>query len=113
MNTAKPYTIRNTKRKSQPTKQIAYKMEHNKMESTISKLQLNQEFSDKVELFDYLDIYLPPTGNKRDAAIKKLLCYISYESLDENRIRITEIYKTPIPWIDGRSKGNHRKKQTE
>lgn len=111
MNVAKPYTKRNEKRKDQPTKQIIYKIQHNKIQSTISKLQLNQEFANTVELFDYLDIYLPDSGNQRKTVIQKLLCYINYTSSDSGqKIYITDIYETPIPWIDGRSQGNHRKK---
>ena len=114
MNAAKPYTKRNRKRKEQPTQQIAYKIQHNKMQSAISKLQLNQEFANAVELFDCLDIYLPNSGNQRETVIQKLLCYINYASFDSSqKIYITDIYETSIPWIDGRSQGNHRKKQIE
>ena len=84
---------------------------YNKIQFAISKLQLNQEFANTVELFDYLDIYLPDSGTQRKTVIQKLLCYINYTSSDfGQKIYITDIYKTPILWIDGRSQGNHRKK---
>ena len=107
MNTTKLYTIRNTKRKSQPTKQIVYQHTSGKLQESVSQLQEGQEFENMTELFDSLDVYLPNSGNKRIAALNRLECFLSVEKLGSKRVRIKEIYQEPIEYLDGRSQGNH------
>ena len=99
---------RNNKRKRSNKYQVDYLVRHNKMSEIFDELQEGQKFDSWPDLFDYLDLYYPESGNKilLQEHIKRYI-RLNKDKDSKSGLIVEEIYENPVEWIDGRKKGNH------
>lgn len=99
---------RNNKRRKSNKHQVDYLIRHNKISEVFNNLQEGQQFDNWPDLFDYLDLYYPNSGNKSllQEHIKRYI-KLSKDKNSKFGLIVEEIYENPVEWTDGRKKGNH------